>query len=159
MPRRADPTVPTGDSPPSPLVRAAERMVSRIEALANEVEGLRRSNAALRQDVRDAMAAFERGSEVLKPARQPRPAASVEESPRRRRRRGTAAKGRATPAEVTADVVRAVLAKLGEATAGEISAEITSAGVPVSGRAVRFLAERAGAKTVMGDDGRRRYRL
>ena len=33
------------------------------------------------------------------------------------------------------------------------------AGVKVSGRAVRFLAERAGAETSRGDDGQRRYRL
>ncbi len=77
----------------------------------------------------------------------------------RRRRRGRAPKGRATPAEVTSDVVRAVLVKLGEATASQIAAEITSAGAPVGGRAVRFLAERAGATTRVGEDGQRRYRL
>jgi hypothetical protein len=60
---------------------------------------------------------------------------------------------------VNADVVRAVLVKLGEATASEIAAEITSAGAPVGGRAVRFLAERAGATTRVGEDGQRRYRL
>jgi hypothetical protein len=80
--------------------------------------------------------------------------------PRRRRRpRGKAAKGRATPKEVTSDVVRAVLVKLGESTASEIAAEITNAGAPVGGRAVRFLAERAGATTRVGEDGQRRYRL
>jgi hypothetical protein len=57
-------------------------------------------------------------------------------------------------------VVHAVIAKLGgEATAAEIAAEITRNGVPVSGRAVRFLAERAGAQTVVGEDGQRRYRV
>jgi hypothetical protein len=52
-----------------------------------------------------------------------------------------------------------VLVKLGEATASEIATEITSAGAPVGGRAVRFLAERAGATTRVGEDGQRRYRL
>jgi hypothetical protein len=33
------------------------------------------------------------------------------------------------------------------------------AGSPVNGRAVRFLAEAAGAKTDRGEDGQRRYRL
>ena len=56
-------------------------------------------------------------------------------------------------------MVRAVLVKLGEATASEIATEITLAGAPVGGRAVRFLAERAGATTRVGDDGQRRYRL
>ena len=67
--------------------------------------------------------------------------------------------GRATPPEVTTEVVRAVIAKLGQGTAAEIASEITRAGVKVSGRAVRFLAERAGAETFRGDDGQRRYRL
>ena len=58
-----------------------------------------------------------------------------------------------------AEVVRAVLAKKGAATAAEIASEITSAGAPVSGRAIRFLAERAGAETFIGGDGQRRYRL
>jgi hypothetical protein len=60
---------------------------------------------------------------------------------------------------VTTDVVRAVIAKLGQGTASEIASEITRAGVKVSGRAIRFLAERAGAETFRGEDGRRRYRL
>jgi hypothetical protein len=60
---------------------------------------------------------------------------------------------------VTTEVVRAVIAKLGQGTAAEIASEITRAGVKVSGRAVRFLAERAGAETFRGDDGQRRYRF
>jgi hypothetical protein len=56
-------------------------------------------------------------------------------------------------------VVRAVLVKLGESTAAEIAQEITLAGVRVSGRAVRFLAEHAGATATVGEDHRRRYRL
>jgi hypothetical protein len=60
---------------------------------------------------------------------------------------------------VTTEVVRAVLAKRGAATASEIAGEITAAGAVVSGRAIRFLAERAGAQTFVGEDGQRRYRL
>ena len=56
-------------------------------------------------------------------------------------------------------MVRAVLVKLGESTASEIAEEITLAGVRVSGRAVRFVAEQAGAEATVGEDRRRRYRL
>jgi len=148
----------------SPLVRAAERMVVQIEALVAEVASLRESNARLRQDVRDAVAAFERGNVALASAtpRRRGPAAIATPavtSRRRRRRRTVGPKGRATPAAVTTDVVRAVIAKLGRSTAAEIAAEITTAGVSVSGRAVRFLAEGAGAVTEVGEDGLRRYHL
>ena len=50
-----------------------------------------------------------------------------------------------------------MIAKLGPSTASEIAHEITSHGEAVSGRAVRFLAERAGARAVVGEDGQRRY--
>jgi hypothetical protein len=148
--------------PPSPIVQAAERLVARIEALVNQVSSLRAENASLRREVRDAVALLERagtagtdGAAVKKPGR--RAAASAGKAHRRRRKKGP--KGRATPASVTAEVVRAVLAKKGAATASEIAHEITLAGAPVSGRAIRFLAERAGAETFVSDDGQRRYRL
>ena len=131
----------------SPVVRAGERLVHRIEALVEEIARLRADNEELRQQIRDAVAMFDRASSAV--------AAPV----RRRRARGRAVKGRATPPEVTTEVVRAVIAKLGQGTAAEIASEITRAGVKVSGRAVRFLAERAGAETFRGDDGQRRYRL
>jgi hypothetical protein len=156
----------------SPLVTAAQRLVGRIETLVEEVARLREDNAALRLEVREAVAMLDgasaaaadghrilRGRTVLVAKAKP---------PGHRRRRGRAPKGRATPTDVTADVVRAVLVKLGEATASEIAAEITRARVqaavngstaPVGGRAVRFLAERAGATTRVGEDGQRRYRL
>ena len=143
----------------SPLVSAAHRLAARIEALVDEVATLRAENQALRGEVRAAVTLLEAaagsslGHSTTGRAVVSKPAAS------RRRRRGRPAKGRATPAEVTPDVVRAVLVKLGEATASEIAAEITLAGAPVGGRAVRFLAERAGATTRQGADGQRRYRL
>jgi hypothetical protein len=70
-----------------------------------------------------------------------------------------AGNGRATPASVTADVVRAVIGKLGTATAGEIAAQISEAGTPVSGRAIRHIAKGAGAVMRPGDDGRMVYSL
>ncbi len=145
----------------SPLVTAAQRLVGRIEVLVVEVAKLRADNASLRREVRDAVALLESAGSAPANHRAAhgRAASASKPASGRRRRRGRAPKGRATPAEVTADVVRAVLVKLGEATASEIAAEITSAGAPVGGRAVRFLAERAGATTRVGEDGQRRYRL
>jgi hypothetical protein len=145
----------------SPVVQAAEKLVVRIEALVREVGSLRTENATLRREVREALTLFERagvaaGGNGTAPGGRGRKRAAV--APARRRRR-KAPKGRATPPSVTGEVVRAVLAKLGSATASEIAKEITSAGAPVSGRAVRFLAERAGAQTMVGEDGQRRYRL
>jgi hypothetical protein len=146
----------------SPVVRAGERLVRRIEGLVDEIARLRADNDQLRQQLRSAVDLFERATAALgEPAAGRRPRTiTVAGSPIRRRRvRTRGPKGRATPPEVTTEVVRAVLAKLGEATASEIATEITKAGVRVSGRAVRFLAERAGAQTFRGDDGQRRYRI
>lgn len=147
----------------SPLVSAAQRLVVRIEVLVDEVAKLRADNASLRREVRAAVALLDTAGTAAANGHQSlrgRPAAAAAKpAPGRRRRRGRTPKGRATPAEVTSDVVRAVLVKLGEATASEIAIEITSAGAPVGGRAVRFLAERAGATTRVGEDGQRRYRL
>ncbi|MGH7722089.1 MAG: hypothetical protein ACRENL_04530 [Candidatus Dormibacteria bacterium] len=144
----------------SPLVSAAQRLVIRIEALVEEVSRLRADNASLRREVRAAVALLDTAANPASNghrAARGRPASAAKPAGRRRRRR--VPKGRATPAEVTSDVVRAVLVKLGEATAAEIAGEITSAGAPVGGRAVRFLAERAGATGHVGEDGQRRYRL
>jgi hypothetical protein len=147
----------------SPVVRAGERLVHRIEALVQEIARLRADNDDLRRQVREAVAMLEHAASAVGETRPRRRAPAVEAGTpapsRRRRPRGRAAKGRATPPEVTTEVVRAVIAKLGQGTAAEIAAEITRAGVKVSGRAVRFLAERAGAETFRGDDGQRRYRL
>ncbi|HYL70024.1 MAG TPA: hypothetical protein VEY89_01830 [Candidatus Dormibacteraeota bacterium] len=150
-----------GAAASSPVLQAAERLVSRIESLVSEVGALRAENASLRKELRDALTLFERAGSVASgngalPATRGRK--RIAAAPQRRRRR-KATKGRATPPSVTSEVVRAVLAKLGTATASEIAKEITAAGAPVSGRAVRFLAERAGAQTLVGEDGQRRYRL
>lgn len=157
---RAAAEVVEGDSP---LVRAGERLVRRIEMLVEEMARMRAENDELRRQVRDAVAMLDNAASAAVEPRQRRRRASVElgaaVSARRKRPRSRLSKGRATPPEVTAEVVRAVIAKLGQGTAAEIASEITRAGVKVSGRAVRFLAERAGAETFRGDDGQRRYRL
>lgn len=154
---RAGEDAVTSASSNSPLVHAAERLVGRITTLVDEVAALRQENAALRREVKDAVALLDHAARAggISVAGERR----AKIVPQRRRRRGKAAKGRATPESVTAEVVRAVLAKFGTATAAEIAQEITKAGAPVSGRAVRFLAERAGAQTFVGEDGQRRYRM
>ena len=60
---------------------------------------------------------------------------------------------------MTPDIVLATIGKLGSASASEIAKELSVLGDQVSGRAVRWLAERAGAATVVGEDGQLRYRL
>lgn len=157
MPEWRPASLPGDEPAPSPLVHAAERLTSRISVLVSEVSALRAENAALRREVKEAVALLDRAAPAEPESARPGRKAKV--APVRRRRRPKAAKGRATPPSVTTDVVRAVLAKLGSATASEIAQEITQAGAPVSGRAVRFLAERAGAETFVGEDGQRRYRL
>jgi hypothetical protein len=159
--RRAAPAAHVeGDSP---VVRAAERLVHRIETLVEEISRLRADNDELRRQIHEAVSMFERAASAAGEARPRRRAAAADATVaapgRRRRPRARVAKGRATPPEVTTEVVRAVIAKLGQGTAAEIATEITRAGVKVSGRAVRFLAERAGAETFRGEDGQRRYRL
>ena len=147
----------------SPVVHAGERLVHRIELLVEEIGRLRADNDDLRQQVREAVALLDRAaSAVGEPRGRGRAraiAAVAPASPRRRRARARGTRGRATPPEVTAQVVEAAISKLGVATASEIAAEITRAGVKVSGRAIRFLAERAGAETFRGEDGQRRYRI
>jgi len=130
-----------GDAPTSRAnrrwSRAGERLVHRIEALVEEIARLRADNDELHQQV----AMRSRCSTALRPrwATRGRGAAGVQSrapsrggAARRRRPRSRAAKGRATPPEVTTEVVRAVIAKLGQGTAAEIASEITKAGVKVS---------------------------
>lgn len=134
------------------LVRSAERMVDEITSLVAEVAALRADNESLLQELHNAVELMDRATAALAGGRGGRPTAGSG-------RRGGGAKGRATPPEVTPELVRTTLEKLGESTAGEIAAEIGRAGVEVSGRAVRFIAERAGAETYAGADGQRRYRI
>lgn len=142
----------------SPVVVAAERLVSRIEALVNQVAELKADNATLRREIRDALALIDRAGDAAAP-RGARRAAAPAPRHAKTRRRGKGPKGRATPASVTPDIVLATIGKLGSASAAEIAKELSGLGDHVSGRAVRWLAERAGAATIVGDDGQLRYRL
>lgn len=157
---------------PASLLETAERMVGQIEALVADIADLRRDNVALRAELRDAVSLLERASSAL--------GGAEPDGRRRRGRAATAARGRsskraaptpraargrqtgrsrATPASVTPDVVRGAIGKLGVATAAEIAAEISRhAGAKVNGRAIRFLAEQAGAQIEVVN-GQRRYRL
>jgi hypothetical protein len=143
----------------SPIVQAAERLVSRIEVLVKQVAELKADNASLRREVRAAVALIDRAGDAAAPARPSRRASAPAARHTKSRRRGKGPKGRATPASVTPDIVLATIGKLGSATASEIAKELSVLGDEVSGRAVRWLAERAGAATVVGDDGQLRYRL
>jgi hypothetical protein len=143
----------------APIVQAAERLVSRIEALVSQVAELKADNAALRREVRAAVALLESAGEAASPARSARRGSAPAARHAKGRRRGKGPKGRATPASVTPDIVLATIGKLGSATASEIARELSVLGDPVSGRAVRWLAERAGAATTVGEDGQLRYRL
>ncbi|GAC1339165.1 MAG: hypothetical protein NVSMB29_06070 [Candidatus Dormibacteria bacterium] len=143
------------------VTEAVARLVDAMRGLTTEVSALRTENDKLQAEVTKLRALPKlRGRD----ARVPRPVAGRPNGngrhpvPGRGLRRPSPG-GRATPPEVTEAVVRAALNKLGEATAAEIAAEITRAGSRVSGRAIRFLAERAGAQVVTDAAGQRRYRL
>jgi hypothetical protein len=143
----------------SPILQAAERLVVRIEALVNQVAELKADNAVLRREVRAAVALLERAGDAASPVRVTKRQTVATLRHAKGRRRGKGPKGRATPASVTPDIVLATIGKLGTATASEIARELSGLGDPVSGRAVRWLAERAGAATTVGEDGQLRYRL
>ena len=136
------------------LAQVARHLHGRIAALIAEVESLRVENQALQAEVSDATAMFARISDTLAsaPRRMRRDRRSPAPSARRPRER-------ATTEEVTPEMVGAAIARLGgKASAAEIAAEISRAGVPVSRRTVRFLAERVAAQTVDGEGGVRRDR-
>ena len=143
----------------SPIVQAAERLVTRIEALVSQVAELKADNAKLRGEVRAALALIDRAGDAAAAPRAARRATTATSRHAKGRRRGKGPKGRATPASVTPDIVLATIGKLGSASASEIARELSGLGDHVSGRAVRWLAERAGASTVVGEDGQLRYRL
>jgi hypothetical protein len=160
------------------LRNAANGFLSRFEGLVAEVEDLRDALLAAQRETQQLREELAEGVDILCGAeailaraetRQGRPggrgradtasgrgrgpvAASPENAPRTPR-------VRRTPTSVTADVVRAVIGRLGNATAAEIAAEITRAGTPVSGRAVRHIAKAAGAEARAGADGRMVYTL
>lgn len=144
---------------PSPsLAATVERMAEHLEKLLFDVRALRDENKRLRGEVEEMRHMFARVDEVLSSGR----LAPGSSGGRHREsdRGGSSHKVlRVTPEVVTEEVVRAVIGRLGSPTAAEIAGEITKAGTQVSGRAIRFLAERAGASVSVGDDGRRRYHV
>ena len=96
----------------SPVLQAAERLVGRIETLVRQVAELKADNAALRREIRAAIALIDRAGDAAAPSR----AAKRASTPVRHvksRRRGKGPKGRATPASVTPDIVLATIGKLG----------------------------------------------
>jgi hypothetical protein len=143
----------------SPIVQAAQRLVTRIDALVTQVAELKADNVALRREVREVLVLIDRAGDAAAPPRVSRRSAAPAARHAKGRRRGRGPKGRATPASVTPDIVLATIGKLGSASASEIAKELSGLGDQVSGRAVRWLAERAGAATVVGEDGQLRYRL
>jgi hypothetical protein len=150
-------------------------LVDEIVALREALEATQEENLRLRTELDEGIALFRDARDLVAraeaPARRGRGRArSAAEPPagKVRRARAVAAgrngrrarnSDRATPPEVTADVVRAVIGRMGTATASEIAAEIARAGTPVSGRAIRHIARVAGAVARPGDDGRMVYAL
>jgi len=131
--------------------------------MEQELERLRTENERMRSEVRAAIALFNRAGTRERQAptngrRRSSPGSPGAATAKTRRRRKSS-RGRVTPAEVTPAVVRAALGRLGVGTAAEIAKVISDNGTPVSGRAIRFIAERAGAQVEKGSDGQRRYRL
>jgi hypothetical protein len=134
------------------LADAGERFLERLATVIAEVTELREANRAL---LAENARLTSRLTVKAKPrARIPRPRGR---RPQMATLNGKKMGHRATPSEVTGTVVMAVISKLEKPTAGEIAAEITKAGVKVSGRAIRFIAEKAGAKTFRGADGKQHY--
>lgn len=166
---------------------AAEDFLTRFGSLVDEVVTLREAlaeaqeeNLRLRAELVEGITLFrEAGALAVRagsggrrerrsagnavapsqPAAGRRPRGTAAKAARAGRTRGASANGRATPASVTGDVVRAVIGKLGTASAAEIADQITAAGTPVSGRAIRHIAKAAGAVMRPGEDGRMVYSL
>jgi hypothetical protein len=166
------------------LRTAADDFLSRFGGLVDEVVSLREALEQAQQDNIRLRAELAEGIDLFRDAREL--VVRAEAPPRRRGRGGTRQvaaapsrgrsrvaavparagrsrtrppNGRVTPAAVTADVVRAVIGRMGSATAGEIAEQITNAGTPVSGRAIRHIAKVAGAVARPGEAGRMVYTL
>ena len=78
----------------SPIVQAAERLVTRIEALVNQVAELKADNAALRREVREALALIDRAGDAAAPPRAVRRSAAPAARHAKSRRRGKRTKGK-----------------------------------------------------------------
>jgi hypothetical protein len=150
-------------------------LVDEIVALREALEQSREENLRLRAELAEGINLFREARALMAGAEAPvrgrgrggargrgRPSSAAPgraaAAPRARSRRA-GSNGRVTPAAVTADVVRAVIGRMGTATASEIAEHITQAGTPVSGRAIRHIAKVAGAVARPGDGGRMVYTL
>lgn len=151
------------------LRSAADDFLSRFGGLVDEIVGLRdalesaqEENQRLRAELDEGIALFRDARDVVASAAAPsrgRGRGRTQVAKGRGRATRSSANGRVTPAAVTADVVRAVIGRMGSATASEIAAQITRSGTPVSGRAIRHIARVAGAVARPGEDGRMVYTL
>jgi hypothetical protein len=135
-------------------------LVDEIVALREALETIQEENLRLRAELDEGIALFRDARDLVVSAGVPARGRARTPRARGRGRGGRAARnGRVTPAAVTAEVVRAVIGRLGTATASEIAEHISRAGTPVSGRAIRHIAKVAGAVARPGDDGRMIYAL
>jgi hypothetical protein len=163
---------------PDTLRTAADDFLSRFGGLVDEIVALREALEQAQEENQRLHAELAEGIDLFREARDLVVRAEAPAPRRGRGRRGAAAapaparaarasggsrrrpaNGRVTPDAVTADVVRAVIGRMGTATAGEIAEQITRAGTPVSGRAIRHIAKVAGAVARPGDGGRMVYAL
>jgi hypothetical protein len=158
--------------------------MSRFDNLVAEVVTLREALAAseeekaqLRAELAEGVALFRQAEAALGggingrrmrqrgPNGQPVATTAIPQAPTKRSPRGggrertSSTRVRATPAAVTPEVVRSVIASRGSASAAEIAAEIGKGGTAVSGRAIRHIAKTAGAVARPGADGRMVYSL
>jgi hypothetical protein len=133
----------------STLLDAAREVSARLRALSVEVTTLREENTRLRQEAAEVARLLQDGNghHVTLPGVP--------------RRRSVPTPQVQAPRGVTPQVVMAAIGKLGgNVTARQIAETLTEVvGAPVSGRAVRFLAEHGGAAIAPGEDGQRRYSL
>ena len=137
-------------------------LVDEIVALRDALESAREENQRLRAELDEGVALFRDARDLVASAAAPsrgRGRGRTKAAQGRGRAVRSSANGRVTPAAVTADVVRAVIGRMGSATASEIAEQITRAGTPVSGRAIRHIARVAGAVARPGEDGRMVYTL
>lgn len=148
--RTASSHVNARSAPGRGLADAVDTLVGRIDALAREVASLQTSVSSLRGERRGDGAAPSAGRRAAGRATATRAAAP---------RGTTAGAARRSNSPVTRSAVTSAIARLGSPTAAEIAAALSRRGLRVSGRAVRWVAEAAGATVSVGADGKRRYSL
>jgi len=160
--------------PNSSLSSALGALTAHIQSLEEENTQLRQKMATAEADSREVREWLESinvkvkaaPSVAAKPtqAARPRRAADTEAAPKAVAAKpaaaasGAAAK-RQPVSEETRRTVEQVIREMGRATAGQIAAEVTRLGHPMSGRAVRHIAQGVGATATVDTDGTRVYHL